>query len=80
MGYGRDPTVAVRILLARLLLARFVQQQVPMVDDSCRSSTVVNVPVIMRDSGNATDSGHREFLVDIPARNKDKCSTLQWQR
>ena len=40
------------------------------------SSTVVNVPVIMRDSGNATDSGHREFLVDIPARNRDRCSTF----
>ena len=33
MGYGRDPTVAARILLARLLLARCVQEQVPMVDD-----------------------------------------------
>ena len=28
----------------------------------CSSSTVENVPVIMRDSGNAPDSGHREFL------------------
>ena len=31
---GRDPTVAARFLLDRLLLARCVQQQVPVVDDS----------------------------------------------
>ena len=47
---------------------------------SSQLSTVVNVPVIMRDSGNAPDSGHREFLVDIPARNRGRCSTSQWQR
>ena len=39
---------------------------------SSQLSTVVNVPVIMRDSGNAPDSGHRDFLVDIPARNRDR--------
>ena len=59
MGYGRDPTVAARILLARLLLARCVQQQVPMVDDSLQFIDVVNVPVIMCDCGSAPDSGHR---------------------
>ena len=32
---------------------------------SSQLSTVVNVPVIMRDSGDAPDSGHREFSVDI---------------
>ena len=63
MGDGRDPTVATRILLDKLLLARCVQQQLPMVVAvQCSSSTVVNVPVIMRDSGNAPDSGHREIF------------------
>ena len=34
VGDGRDPTVAARFLLDKLLLDRCVQQQVPMVDDS----------------------------------------------
>ena len=55
------PQLQLVFLLNRLLLARCVQQQVPMVDDSCSSSMVVNVPVIMRDSGSAPDSGHREL-------------------
>ena len=75
VGDGRDPTVAARFLLDRLLLARCVQRQMPSVDVLRISSTVVYVPVIMRDSGSAPDSGHREF-VDIPARNRDRCSTF----
>ena len=79
VGSGRDPTVAVRILLARLLLARFVQQQVPMVDDSLQIIDSCERPLIMRDSGNASDSGHREFL-DIPALQQRQVLDLQWQR
>ena len=60
MGDGRDPTVVARFLLDKLLLARCVQQM-PSVDVIRSSSTVVYVPVIMRDSGSAPDSGHREF-------------------
>ena len=36
------------------------------------SSTVANVLVIMRDSGNAPDSGHREF----GGHSRDRCSTF----
>ena len=70
MGCGRDPTVAARILLVRLLLARCVQQQVPMVDDSLQFIDVVNVPVIMRDCGSAPDSGHRELGVHSSSQQR----------
>ena len=75
MGYGRDPTVAARIILARLLLARCVQQQVPMVDDSLQFIDVVNVPVIVRDCGSAQIQVIANS-VDIPARNRDRYSTF----
>ena len=39
VGYSRDPTVAARILLDRLLLARCVQQQCPWSMTRCSSST-----------------------------------------
>ena len=78
MGDGRDPTVVARFLLDKLLLARCVQQM-PSVDVIRSSSTVVYVPVIMRDSGSAPDTQVIANLVDIPARNRDRCSTFkQW--
>ena len=55
MGDGRDPTVVARFLLDNLLLARCVHGR------WCSSSMVVNDPVIMRYSGSAPDSGHREL-------------------
>ena len=46
----------------------------------CRSSsTVMDVPVTMRDSGSAQIQFIAD-MVDIPARNRDRYLTLQWQR
>ena len=61
MGDGRDPTVAARFLLDKLLLDRCLQQQCPWSMTRRSSSTVVDVPVIMRDSGSAPDSVHRGY-------------------
>ena len=81
MGYGRDPTVLqARILLAMLLLARCVQQQVPIVDDSLQFIDVVNVPVIMRDCGSAPDSGHRELGVHSSSQQRQVLDFQHWQR
>ena len=46
---------------------------------SCSSSTVMDVPVIVRDSGSAQIQFIAD-MVDIPARNRDRYLTLQWQR
>ena len=75
MGDGRDPTVAARFLLDKLLLARCVQRQMHLVDVLCSSSTVVYVPLIMRDT-EVPQIQVIANLVDIPARNRDRCSTF----
>ena len=44
------------------------------------SSTVVNVPVIMRDSGNAPDSADREFGGQSTSQQRQVLDSQQWQR
>ena len=46
----------------------------------CSSSTVVNVPVIMRDSGNAPYSGHREFGGHSSSQQRQVLDFQQWQQ
>ena len=51
-----------------------------MVDVFRSSSTVVNVPVLMRDSGSAPDSGHREFGGHSSSQQIQVLDFQQWQR
>ena len=64
VGDSRDPTVAARFLLDKLLQRS--------------SSTVVTVLVIMRDGGNAPDSGHREIGGHSSSQQRQVLDSQQW--
>ena len=80
VGYGRDPTVAVRILLARLLLARFVQQQVPMVDDSLQIIDSCERPCDHAGQWKCLRFRSSRIFGGISSSQQRQVLDLQWQR